>query len=172
MDEAILWLIDKIKAGSKRSSAQSRRAPPLLDWWREKRDFTGTDGKPHTVAVVGGEAAAEIEGQEHAEEGCDPTWKRMVTANQSTDAPTKALANSAITLYDTGLPTSYQEEGQRTTGRRLPGESDGAEPVLMKIVGAEYGDLPTDVGWNRAAPQSSSVPKALHPDEQHRFDTQ
>jgi hypothetical protein len=61
VDEGILWLIDKIKAGIEAAiSLVKAGAEKLLSWWNQEEPFTNQSGKKHTLKFRGGETAAEL----------------------------------------------------------------------------------------------------------------
>jgi len=50
VDTALLWLIDRAMAGINALLNMMRSAAgAVMDWWRERKNFTANDGNPHTL---------------------------------------------------------------------------------------------------------------------------
>lgn len=61
VDEAILWLIDKVKAGIEAVlGAISATAAAILDWWRTKVPFRTRDGGSHSIFLEGSQSDPQI----------------------------------------------------------------------------------------------------------------
>lgn len=61
VDEAILWLIDKLKAlieGAINLGKAGVKA--LLDWWNRKVDFDDEEGEPHKIFLAGSETNPSV----------------------------------------------------------------------------------------------------------------
>lgn len=61
VDDAILWLIDKIKAGIEALIAGLKSAgKAILEWWKKKSPFKAKDGTDHAVYVDGKDDSAVV----------------------------------------------------------------------------------------------------------------
>ena len=156
VDAAILWLIDKIKAGIEAViGAVKSGAAAILDWWREKRNFVGLDGKPHTVSVEGGEASPSIV--------VATTPKKVrpyleeITTDPSVDVTVKTVANDALVLYNTKLAPVTAKTAPQPLIEAFPSNLSALSKLLMQIVGAQQGDLPQKASWDCQAPAHSRV---------------
>lgn len=158
VDQAILWLIDKVKAAIEAIiGAVKAGAAALLEWWREKREFIGTDGKPHTVAVVGGEASPSIEVRSTPRQV--RPYLQDVVDDENTKPKKLGFAKRAITLYDTKLAPVVSKTAQENSPliAEFPSNLTALSELLMEIVGADTDDLPEKPKWEREAPHSSRV---------------
>lgn len=61
IDDAILWLIDKVKGGIEGllSSIKAGIAS-ITDWWKQKATFNAKDGTPHSLYFLGEDPAGEL----------------------------------------------------------------------------------------------------------------
>lgn len=61
VDKAILWVIDKIKAGIELLIGAGKSAVAKIKaWWAERVAFKGNDGEPHSVYVIGDEYPEKV----------------------------------------------------------------------------------------------------------------
>jgi hypothetical protein len=161
VDEAILWFIDKIKAAIDAIiGAVKAGVAALLEWWNEKREFQGADGKPHSIYFEGGEQSSELI--------VKSTPKRItvylneLVSSGEVKNDVKALAEQALELYEDKIAPVVTKK-PKDTDKDDPLVAEFAEnltelsKLLMKIVGAEYGDIPDKAEWGGQAPDERWV---------------
>lgn len=61
VDQAILWLIDKVKAGIEALvGAVKAGVEAITDWWKARKHFTADDGEGHDLFFEGSEDGAQL----------------------------------------------------------------------------------------------------------------
>ncbi len=138
VDKAILWLIDKIKGGlEKLVGVVKAGVQALKEWWKERRDFTGADGKPHKIYFTGGEKSAKLIVESDPEAITD--YLDRVGKGKGNAAK---AARDARTHYDKNIAPLISKPADEQRAADLSGNITTLSGMMMKIVGAEYGELP------------------------------
>ncbi|REE18411.1 uncharacterized protein DUF4157 [Paraburkholderia sp. BL27I4N3] len=178
VDNALLWLIDKIRAGLEALiDLVKSGVAAVLDWWREKRKFKGADGEPHSVYFEGEEANATLMIASRPT-GLELYLKSLIDS----PVPDKKLrekdeiyqaAMETLEFYQgtiapvidklkTQPPQSDRDAARerRAQQEQLAADLDQLTRKLEKFVGKLTGkepELPINAGWDPEGPDYSGV---------------
>lgn len=158
VDTAILWLIDKLRAGFEWliRTAQAGLAA-VVDWWRERRNFRGADGARHSVFVEGGEHSAQMIIQSAPKEVS--VYLEDIIDDSNTKAGVRRKAQTALNHFNRTLVPVLRGRASETLKDQFPSNLTTLSDQLMSIVGVSDRELPTasEVEWDYRGPRSASV---------------
>ncbi|WP_456781882.1 eCIS core domain-containing protein [Bradyrhizobium sp. USDA 3315] len=139
VDNAILWVIDKLRSAlEKLVGAVKAGVAAVKNWWNERRDFTGADGKPHAIYFTGGENSARLM-VASVPEPIESYLKRNFI---DPDHPLKTKAEQALDHYDRTIKPLIDKPADQQRAGDLAANITKLSTSMMQLVGAQYGDLP------------------------------
>jgi phage-related protein len=151
VDAAILWVIDKIKAGLEwLIGVLKAGVAAVVEWWRERRNFPGRDGTPHSVYVDGGEEAPELMVATVPRKV--PDYLSDLIDDGKTEDDVKAIASQALGFYNAKIAPMMRKNPPEELKTDFSLNLTTLSQMLMKIVGASTADLPDDATWTYNGP--------------------
>lgn len=153
VDKAILWVIDKIKAGLDALIRMVKAGvKALTDWWKERRPFTGADGRPHAVYFRGSQDSAEVIVE--STPILISTYLTRVLADQKLKA-VHGKAQVALDNYNTNIKPYLKSAADEQRKQSLPDHLTKLSEQLREIVGMEDADAPATTRTHQAPAYSA-----------------
>lgn len=134
-------LVMKVKGAA---GAVKTRTLALLEWWRERREFKGADGKPHSLFVQGSEHSARL----------------MVASDE------REVINVLVAIIESSAPDTVKDTARRAllifNKKLAPVISGEAKPALQQQFAANLTSLQLLlqqlVGWHPTAGSPTGQP--------------
>lgn len=155
VDKAILWVIDKIKAGIDFLIGLGKSAVDAVkSWWQKRKEFTGLDGEKHEVYVDGDKLPARVIVKSTPTE-IEAFLGKVI--GSSKDKEVVKAANEALKLYSVTIKPVVNGRKSEDEAKAFGAQFEQLGNLLMRIVGADGGDLPDKADWAYHGPASASV---------------
>ncbi|WP_038967618.1 DUF4157 domain-containing protein [Bradyrhizobium diazoefficiens] len=151
VDKAILWVIDRIKAGIELLIGAGKGVVAKIKaWWAERVAFKGKDGEPHSVYVVG---------DEYPEKVMVATTPSEIAAKLKAivaeDGDLAKKAQRALEYYDQEVKPAIGKDKKEVKdfGRKFTQLSN----LLAEVFDTDKDDLPDKAVWLPRGGGRSSV---------------
>jgi hypothetical protein len=166
VDDAILWLIDKIKSGiGAIVKLVQKGVAYVVEWWKTKVSFPGNDGKPHSLSFQGaqGDAVLMVESKPKRLD----TWIRDLASD--TEDPRAKPAKTALDFYNQHVSdlvkklndksAGYTDVERRISQAQLAAELNTLSQLLRPCMSENDDDAfnPPMPCWRLSAPNYATV---------------
>jgi len=146
VDAGILWLIDKVKAALDAIIGGIKAGvAAVLDWWNEKREFPGADGKTHTLSFDAGKRLIVRSDPVELETFLNDL---IDGKNPKNSEATRKTAHEALVLYRATIKPV--QENQQNLSKEATGIQEFGNNLtkLSKLLRSLVGGPQPEVKWN------------------------